>query len=159
MKVEENPLAIQPLKARVVNKNGPVIVIEDDSDDQQFLTEIFTKLNYPNKVLFFSDGEEALRFINDSGDSPFLILSDINMPKLSGFELREKLKTDEKLNIKCIPYLFFSTAADQKSVIEAYSLSVQGFFVKQASATELEKTIFSIMEYWRRCAAPNDFPD
>ncbi len=159
MKAEENPTGVQPRKSRVVNKNGPVIVIEDDSDDQQFLTEIFTKLNYPNKVLFFSDGEEALRFINGSGDAPFLILSDINMPRLSGFELREKLKTDEKLNIKCIPYLFFSTAADQRSVIEAYSLSVQGFFVKQASPTELEKTIFSIMEYWRRCAAPNDFPD
>jgi DNA-binding NarL/FixJ family response regulator len=81
------------------------------------------------------------------------------MPKLNGFALREKLKTDAKLNIKCIPYLFFSTASSQKSVIDAYSLSVQGFFVKQNSMTELEKTIFAIMEYWRRCAAPNDFPD
>jgi DNA-binding NarL/FixJ family response regulator len=81
------------------------------------------------------------------------------MPKLSGFELREKLKTDEKLNIKCIPYLFFSTAANQKSVIDAYSLSVQGFFVKPHLSEELEKTISAIMEYWRRCAAPNDFPE
>ena len=150
---------IQEKKVSIVNKNGPVIIIEDDADDQHFLTEIFTKLNYPNRVLFFSDGEDALDFINTSGEPPFLILSDINMPRLNGFELREKLKLDEKLNIKCIPYLFFSTAANQKSVIDAYSLSVQGFFIKQASPVELEKTIFSIMEYWRRCAAPNDFPD
>lgn len=81
------------------------------------------------------------------------------MPKLNGFALREKLKTDAKLSIKCIPYLVFSTAANQKSVIEAYSLSVQGFFVKQNSMGELEKTIFAIVEYWRRCAAPNDFPE
>jgi CheY-like chemotaxis protein len=100
-----------------------------------------------------------LDFINQSGESPFLILSDINMPKLNGFELREKLKTDEKLNIKCIPYLFFSTALNQQSVIDAYSLSVQSFFVKQNYMEELEKTIFFIMEYWRRCAAPNDFTD
>src|SRR5918993_440921 len=116
-------------KVNIVNKNGPVIIIEDDIDDQMILTEIFTKLNYPNKVLFFFDGQDALNHINASNESPFLILSDINMPKLNGFALREKLKTDEKLNIKCIPYLFFTTALNQQAVIDAYSLSVQGFFV------------------------------
>ena len=145
-------------KANIINKNGPVIVIEDDADDQEILTDIFRNLKYPNKILFFFDGQDALSHINESDDPPFLILSDINMPRLNGFELREKLKTDEKLNVKCIPYLFFSTALNQKAVIDAYSLSVQGFFVKQSSIVELEKTIFSIMEYWRRCAAPNDFP-
>jgi CheY-like chemotaxis protein len=159
MMISNNPDVIEAKKPHVVNKNGPIIIIEDDAEDQELLTDIFKKLNYPNKVLFFFDGQEALDFIDKSSDSPFLILSDINMPKLSGFALREKLKTDAKLNIKCIPYLFFSTALNQKSVIEAYSLSVQGFFVKQNSMLELEKTIFVIMEYWRRCAAPNDFPE
>jgi CheY-like chemotaxis protein len=146
-------------KEIIVNKNGPIIVIEDDPDDQDFLTEIFEKLNYQNKVLFFFDGQEALDHINSSNELPFLILSDINMPKLNGFALREKLKTDTKLSNKCIPYLFFSTALNQKSVIDAYSQSVQGFFVKPSSMVELEKTISAIMEYWRRCAAPNDFPE
>lgn len=150
---------IQAKKTNIVNKNGPIIIIEDDGDDQVVLTEIFQRLNYPNQVLFFFDGQDALDFINASSSSPFLILSDINMPKLNGFALREKLRTDEKLNIKCIPYLFFTTALNQQSVIDAYSLSVQGFFVKQNSMVELEKTIFAIMEYWRRCAAPNDFPE
>jgi CheY-like chemotaxis protein len=148
---------IEPQKIKILNKNGPVIVIEDDVDDQLFLTEVFTKLNYPNEVKFFFDGEEALAYINSSGESPFLILSDINMPKLNGFELRERLKTDAQLSVKCIPYLFFSTAINQQAVIDAYSLSVQGFFIKQNSMEELEKTISAIMEYWRRCAAPNDF--
>lgn len=140
-----------------MNKSGPVIVIEDDADDQEVLTEIFKKLNYPNTILFFFDGEEALEHINKTDVLPFLILSDVNMPKLNGFQLREKLRTDAALQIKCIPYLFFSTAINQKAVIDAYSLSVQGFFVKQSSMSELEKTITVIMEYWKRCAAPNDF--
>ncbi len=145
-------------KTNVLNKNGPIIIIEDDDDDQQILSEVFRNLKYPNEILFFLDGQKALKHIIESNDPPFLILSDINMPILNGFELREKLKTDAKLNTKCIPYVFFSTAVSQQTVIDAYSLSVQGFFVKQNSITELEKTIFAIMEYWRRCAAPNDFP-
>ena len=127
----------QDQKATILNKNGPVIIIEDDADDQEFLTEIFHRLNYQNKVLFFFDGQEALDHINKSDDLPFLILSDINMPKLDGFALRQKLKMDSKLSNKCIPYLFFSTARSQKAVIEAYSQSVQGFFVKQDSMAEL----------------------
>ena len=79
------------------------------------------------------------------------------MPKLSGFELRNKLRTDEQLQLKCIPYLFFSTALNEQTVIDAYSASVQGFFVKPNSIEELEKTIRVIMEYWMRCAAPNNF--
>lgn len=140
-----------------MNKNGPIIIIEDDTDDQYFLTEVFQKLKYQNELIFFSDPQEALDFITAAKVVPFIIFSDINMPKLSGFQLREKLRTDANLSMKCIPYLFFSTALTQETVIDAYSLSAQGFFVKQTSLVELEKTITVIMEYWKRCAAPNNF--
>ena len=140
-----------------MNKNGPVIVIEDDLDDQEFIKEVFTRLNYSNEIIYFFDGQEALDFLNKAEVLPFLILSDINMPKLDGFALRNKLKTDAALQLKCIPYLFFSTALNQQAVIDAYSMSVQGFFVKQTSMMELEKTIQVIMDYWKRCAAPNNF--
>lgn len=140
-----------------MNKNGPVIIIEDDADDQEILKEIFDKLNYPNEVLFFLDGEAALHYLQTSERLPFMILSDINMPKLDGFELRSKIKTDAELQLKCIPYLFFSTAVNQRAVIDAYSMSVQGFFVKETSMAELEKTIQVIMDYWKRCASPNNF--
>ena len=140
-----------------MNKNGPVIVIEDDEDDQFILEEIFNRLKYTNEVIFFSDGEKALEFLNRADTIPFLILSDINLPKLNGFALRNKLKQDANLAIKCIPYLFFSTALNQKMVIDAYSTSAQGFFVKPSSIDEIEETISIIMEYWCKCAAPNNF--
>lgn len=141
-----------------MNKSGPVIVIEDDLDDQYLLEIVFRKLNYPNKVIYFSDGQEALDYLLNTEEAPFLIISDINMPKLDGFELLEKLHVDAQLQLKCIPYLFFSTAVDQQMVIKAYSLSVQGFFIKQGDIDELEKSISVMMEYWKWCAAPNNFP-
>lgn len=140
-----------------MNKNGPIIIIEDDTDDQDMLKEVFGKLPYTNELFFFPDGQKALDFLNASDVIPFLILSDINLPKLDGFALRSKIKMDAELQIRCIPYIFFSTAMNQKAVIDAYSMSVQGFFEKQISFKELEKTITVIMEYWKRCAAPNNF--
>ena len=140
-----------------MNKSGPIIIIEDDLDDQYILTETFKNLNYTNKLLFFLDGEKALDYLNSHEDIPFLILSDINLPKLDGFALRDKIKMDAKLQLRCIPYLFFSTALNQAAVIKAYSLSVQGFFKKEVDIDEMEKTIYFIMEYWKRCAAPNNF--
>jgi CheY-like chemotaxis protein len=140
-----------------MNSKGPIIIIEDDVDDQEMLEEVFKKLGYPNEIRFFGDGQAALDFLNVTEIVPFLILSDINLPKLDGFALRNKIKLDAKLQLKCIPYLFFSTASSQKAVVDAYSLSVQGFFIKQNTMAELEKTISVIMEYWKRCVSPNNF--
>lgn len=140
-----------------MDKNGPVIVIEDDDDDQLILKEIFNKLDYKNNVVFFKDGNEALEYLNKTDTIPFLILSDINMPKINGFELRSKIHTNEQLAIKCIPYLFFTTNANKKSVIDAYAMSVQGFFVKPTSYEKLENTIRKIIEYWKECIAPNEY--
>ncbi|MGE5520597.1 MAG: response regulator [Candidatus Dadabacteria bacterium] len=140
-----------------MNINGPIIIIEDDCDDQELLLDVFKQLEYPNKIVFFNDGEEALSYLNKTDITPFLILSDINMPRLDGFQLRNKIHTDAALQVKCIPYLFFSTAASQKAVVDAYSLSVQGFFLKQNTHSGLVDTIRVIMEYWRKCVAPNHF--
>ena len=78
----------------------------------------------------------------------FLILSDINQPNLNGFELRNKIHMDAKLQTKCIPDLFFLTIANQKAVVDAYSIYVQGFFIKPNKVIELEEIIRAIMTYW-----------
>lgn len=142
-----------------MNKDGPIVVIEDDIDDQDVLVDIFKTLAYNNEIFYFSDGEAALEFLTATKVKPFLILSDINMPKLSGFELRKKINTDESLNLKCIPYLFFTTTSNQKAVVDAYSQSVQGFFVKGNTIERLQHTIKTIIDYWRECEAPNYLPD
>jgi CheY-like chemotaxis protein len=140
-----------------MNKSGPIVVIEDDEDDQDLLIEIFQRLGYKNEIIYFLDGNKALEYLNQTDVQPFLILSDINMPKMSGFELRNKVFTNEQLQTKCIPYLFFTTAADKKAVVDAYAMSVQGFFLKPSSMDGLENTIRKIIEYWKECIAPNQF--
>lgn len=140
-----------------MNKTGPIIVIEDDADDQHILEKIFLKLGYENKIVYFADGNKALEYLNQTDVQPFLILSDVNMPRINGFELRSKVFTNEQLQTKCIPYLFFTTSADKKSVVDAYALSVQGFFIKPDTINALENTIRKIVEYWQDCIAPSQY--
>ncbi len=138
-----------------MNKTGPIIVIEDDADDQEILSEVFKELNFENKVIYFGEGEEALAYLTTTEIEPFIILSDINMPKLNGIELREKIHINEDLRLKCIPYLFFTTSSEQKHVVDAYSRSVQGFFIKPHSFDKLKYTIKIIVQYWQECESPN----
>ena len=140
-----------------MNKDGPIIVIEDDMDDQEILHEIFQNLGYTNKISYFIDGNEALEYLNQTDVQPFLILSDINMPKLNGFELRNKVFNNIQLQEKCIPYLFFTTGANKKAVSEAYAMSVQGFFLKPSTIPLFRETVRKIIEYWKECIAPSSY--
>ena len=138
-----------------MNKTGPIIIIEDDLDDQDILTDVLKELNYKNEVIFFGDSVKALEYLTQTDIEPFLVLSDINMPKLNGIELREKVHNNEDLRLKSIPYLFFSTSAEQKHVIDAYSRSIQGFFIKPTGYEKLKNTMRKIVEYWQECESPN----
>lgn len=134
-----------------MNKTGPIIVIEDDEDDQQILKEVFNSLNYENEVILFEDGQTAYDYLLQTHVEPFLIISDINLPKMTGIELRDKVKNNEDLRLQCVPFLFITTGASRHGIIEAYSKSIQGFFVKPSSIVELENTIRKIVEYWKVC--------
>lgn len=138
-----------------MRKSGPIVVIEDDVEDQQILGEIFKNLEFPNKVIFFSNGKDALDYLNSTREQPFIILSDINMPRMNGFEVRNLVCLNERL--KCIPYLFFTTGVSKQAVQDAYAMSVQGFFIKPATLAELQNTIKKIIEYWQECYAPSQF--
>jgi CheY-like chemotaxis protein len=140
-----------------MNKNGDIIVIEDDPDDRELFQEIFKNLNVSNSVRFFYNGESALEYLKEPGVEPFLILSDINLPKLNGFELRERVFTNQELSKKCIPYIFFTTSVSKEAVINAYAFSAQGFFIKATNFAQLHDDIRSILEYWKRCFSPSDF--
>ncbi|HEY0046853.1 MAG TPA: response regulator [Flavobacterium sp.] len=137
-----------------MNKKGPIIFIEDDLDDQEILADVLKELRCENEVIFFSEGEKALEYLLATKVKPFIIFSDINMPKLSGVELREKVRENKSLEILSIPYLFFSTTAEQKHVIEAYSKSIQGFFIKPSDYNEIKIVMKTIIDYWIKCVSP-----
>lgn len=134
---------------------GIIIIIEDDPDDQDLLKNLFLELNVPNELKMFSDGEAALDYLRQPEVKPFVVISDINMPRMSGFQLREQILNDPALAIKCIPFIFCSTGATPVVVEQAYTQYVQGIFQKPFLYQQWKDIIHAILLYWSLGISPN----
>lgn len=138
----------------LMNINGEIIIIDDDEDDRLFLEDIFESLQILNKVVFFNDSTTVIEYLLQSEVKPFLVLSDINMPKLDGYELRSKILKNEVLNKKCVPYIFLSTAKNPENIRKAFQLSVHGYFKKEENFVEYKNVIENIIAYWKKSYTP-----
>lgn len=139
-----------------MRRNGEIIVIEDDEDDRMFLKDIFESLSYTNKIVFIEDPTTAVSYLSDPLVNPFLIISDINMPKMDGYELRSQILADKHVNRKCIPYIFLSTSKTPENVSKAYDFHVQGYFKKEDNFTTYKTMIQSVVEYWKTSLTPGN---
>ncbi|WP_347052203.1 response regulator [Flavobacterium olei] len=137
-----------------MNKSGEILVVEDDQDDRDFLSDIFDSLEYPNKIVYFEDPTTVIPYLKSMNNRPFMILSDINMPKLDGFELRKLINQDNHLSRKCVPYIFLSTSETPENVERAFELSANGYFKKESNFSVYKSMISDIITYWKRSSIP-----
>ena len=138
----------------VMPKSGPIIIIEDDADDQELLKEVFRELQVSNLTRFFDSCASAFNYLLTTIERPFLIISDINLPAMTGLELSKKIFENKALKMKSIPFVFLTTSSDHNLIFQAYQMFVQGFFVKPTSIRELKETIRVIVDYWKVCRQP-----
>ena len=136
---------------------GPIIIVEDDKEDQEVLTEVFNELNITNEIKFFKEGTGVLKYLRATTDQPFIIITDINMPMMNGLELREQIIKDPFLRKKSIPFIFLSTTDGSRIIDKVYELEVQGFFQKEFSYQAVSKQIKLIIDYWHKCKHPNHY--
>jgi CheY-like chemotaxis protein len=142
-----------------MNINGAIIVIEDDKDDQDIITELFAEIcnekGYENKLIILEDSSKAFNYLKDNKIEPFLILSDINMPRLDGFALRSQIFNDPELSRVCVPYIFLTTSGNNVQYIEkAFCLSVQGYFQKPTDYNDFKNLLSSLICYWKLSKTP-----
>jgi CheY-like chemotaxis protein len=136
--------------------NGPIIVVEDDKDDQEIMAEILKQIRPDNDVIFFNSCPDALKYLKTTTDSPFIILSDVNLPVQNGLEFKREIDNDPELRKKSIPFIFLSTSVNQLAVNEAFTkMSTQGFFKKPGTMTEFNQLMNRILDYWGDCRHPN----
>ncbi|SOD95169.1 CheY chemotaxis protein or a CheY-like REC (receiver) domain [Spirosoma fluviale] len=138
-----------------MTSKAPILVIEDDEDDQLFIQEALTSLAIVNPVVFFTNGVAAIEYLMASVEAPLVILCDVNMPAMNGLELRKLIDLNEYLKPKCIPFVFLTTAADLGLVNMAYKMTIQGYFKKERTFSGLQEQLRSILDYWDKCLHPN----
>lgn len=136
-------------------KNGPIILVEDDMDDQELIIDALKLLKVTNEVKTFDNGQKAFDFLKITDKQPFMIISDLNLPVMNGLQLKSEIDKNEYLKSKCIPFIFLSTSAETKAVKEAYDLCVQGFFVKEITYDGIYKQLKGMIDYWKSCRHPN----
>jgi DNA-binding NarL/FixJ family response regulator len=135
-------------------QKGAVYIIDDDIDDHQIVKEIWKDLGLPNQLLFFTSGADMMMHLSGSHVAPFLIICDLNLPKMNGFELRTKLLESANPKFKSVPFIFWSTHASEAQVREAYELSAHGFFIKGSSFTQMKESFTAIINYWALSEMP-----
>jgi CheY-like chemotaxis protein len=134
--------------------NGPILIVDDDPDDWEFLQEAWNELDFLNPLLFFQNGEDVLQYLKSDKQKPFLILCDVNIPKMDGFELKNELLKDRSTNYRSIPFVFWSTEVSKSQIQKAYDLGVNGFFVKENNFNGIKQSLIDIVKYWFNSKTP-----
>jgi CheY-like chemotaxis protein len=130
-------------------KNGKtvtILLVEDDEVDVKALRWAFEKLKVANPVLVARDGVEAWALL-PTVPRPYLIITDISMPRMNGIELLRKIRQSEQYRDSIVFVL--TTSNDDKDKIDAYDLNVAGYMLKSDMGTSFTRAIGLIENYWK----------
>ncbi len=141
----------------------PVLMADDDEDDRLLALEAFEAADVSLELRFVADGEELLRYLRREGvytdptlsPKPCLILLDLNMPVLGGYEALARLKADPVL--KAIDVVVLTTSRADRDVAEAYRLGATRFLTKPVefgALVELARSLRGLAEAGMAAVAP-----
>ena len=146
------------------SKPAHILLIEDDEIDAESMRRALKKLKINSPLTHVKKGIEALEFLRADGaryheKSPYLIVLDINMPTMNGFEFLEELRRDD--NHKNAIVFVLSTSNAERDKIRAYKDSVEGYLLKSIAGKGFMDVVEMLEQYWRfvnlssRSALPN----
>lgn len=139
-------------------KTVSILLVEDDKIDQKSLLRSFKKLRISNPLVIANDGVEAWEILTQSEaapglQQPFMIILDINMPRMNGIELLRKIRAHESLRDTIVFVL--TTSNDEKDKFEAFNCNVAGYMLKTDMDNSFMEAVELVENYWRVV----EFPD
>jgi CheY-like chemotaxis protein len=137
-------------------KNATILLVDDDQVDALALTRAFRAKNIRNPIVRAKDGIEALELLRGEGrpaiPAPYIILLDLNMPRMSGIEFLEELRTDAVLGGTVVFVLTTSgTEEDRKA---AYRNHVAGYVQKSAAGEDFVDMVALLEQFWKIVELP-----
>jgi len=139
----------------------PILLVEDNPDDVFLFTRALSKARRPHPLHVVSSGREAIDYLSGAGKYsdrnafplPDLIMLDLKMPIVSGFDVLKWIRTDGMARL--IPVIVLSSSALTEDVNHAYSLGANAYMVKPADAGALERLIQTISDFWHAGEKPD----
>jgi FixJ family two-component response regulator len=123
----------------IANKNDIVFIVDDDSNERYIVEEIWKELDLKNPLFFFNGAEGILTHMKSNSDPPFIIMSDVNLPLIDGFQLRQILIKDNTERYKVF-LLFTGQKTHQKRKLKRLTIYVcMGFLLKKVQLRKLKK--------------------
>lgn len=127
-----------------------ILLIEDNEGDIILTTDALKEFTVPNTVSVARDGWAGLQYVENSGASsnpePDLILLDINLPKLNGHEVLNKIRSNKAK--KHIPIIIFSTSSAPSDVLVSYQNQANCYITKPVDVYDFSRVLLSIENFW-----------
>ena len=144
---------------------GSILYVEDDERDVELTLGALEQHHLANAVTVVGDGEQALDYLYRRGSfqerstrDPVLVLLDLKMPKVDGFEVLRQLKSDARL--KTIPVVVLTSSREESDLIASYQLGVNAYVVKPVDFNQFVSAVKQVGVFWavlnRPPAPPED---
>jgi two-component system, response regulator len=131
-----------------------ILLVEDNPDDIALTLRAFNMSNIANKVVSVEDGEEALDYLFCNGkytdrnrlDLPSVILLDLNLPKVNGFEVLKAIRDNE--STKFLPVVILTSSKEEQDLISGYSLGANSYIRKPVEFEKFINAVQTLGLYW-----------
>ncbi len=129
-----------------------IILADDDPEDVELACEALAEVRLANHLQVVGDGEELLELLQGTGRHaghpahPRLILLDLKMPRMDGFEVLRRLKHDPAL--RTIPVVVLTTSSADADIVRSYDLGVNSFITKPVTFDGLVAAMRAVGHYW-----------
>ncbi|MBD2753104.1 response regulator [Spirosoma validum] len=123
-----------------------VLIVDDDEDDQFLIKSAFLKNSSQFNLRFATDGTDVLEKIENTQFLPDLILLDLNMPVMNGFDVLKHLKSSTLY--RHVPVIILTTSANESDINQSYELGANTFITKPINHQDLVDLAEQIRLYW-----------
>jgi two-component system response regulator len=131
-----------------------ILLVEDNQDDVDLTLRALARHNVANEVVVVRDGAEALDFVfargryssRDPSVLPRLILLDINLPKLSGLQVLQELRSNQLTRM--VPVVMLTTSSQERDVVDSYTHGANSYVQKPIDFQEFAEAVKQLGVYW-----------
>lgn len=143
--------------------HGRILLAEDSPDDQALIVRALQKARIDNEVVIARDGVEAIEYLEGQGrfshrepGRPILALIDMNMPRLSGLDVLQHIRQNERT--RQIPSVILTTSDEERDLHASYDMRANSFVRKPIDYIEFNETVAQLGNYWLRVNIPASGP-